>query len=214
MTLPPEQQKAFEEWAKYNHIDSEQLDYFQEAFLSGWHACLSTQQPAGELVGQFPRMEELAIRLVAAGPKASHVSCSETHEIADFILEVIDHLTRHPSPAAPVTAPDDHPERICQRCGGPNPTWFAPNDLWNKYSHGHGILCPICFVQEAEMGGFKPTAWRVDCERLETSPAAPVTEAAPASSELTELRRINRDQLRESVGECVPPSAGQDKEGR
>lgn len=34
------------------------------------------------------RITELAERLVTAGPKAAHVSASETHEITDFILEM------------------------------------------------------------------------------------------------------------------------------
>lgn len=34
------------------------------------------------------RITELAERLVASGPKAAHVSCSECHEIVDWILEV------------------------------------------------------------------------------------------------------------------------------
>lgn len=39
-----------------------------------------------ELLEELPRAEELAERLCASGPKAAHVSCSETHEIKDFIL--------------------------------------------------------------------------------------------------------------------------------
>lgn len=38
------------------------------------------------LANELDRAEELAERLCAPGPKASHVSCSETHEIKNFIL--------------------------------------------------------------------------------------------------------------------------------
>lgn len=38
------------------------------------------------LVDELDRAEELAERLCAPGPMASHVSCSETHEIRDFII--------------------------------------------------------------------------------------------------------------------------------
>lgn len=41
----------------------------------------------------------------------------------------------------------EHPERRCQRCGNPNPSWHAPNELWNKVTgHPAGlIICPMCF---------------------------------------------------------------------
>lgn len=42
-----------------------------------------------QLLEEAPRAAELATRLVASGPKASHVSCSETHEIADFVHAAI-----------------------------------------------------------------------------------------------------------------------------
>lgn len=34
------------------------------------------------------RIAELADRMVASGPKASHVSASELHEVADFVMDV------------------------------------------------------------------------------------------------------------------------------
>lgn len=44
----------------------------------------------------------------------------------------------------------------CQRCGKPNPTWFAPSRLWNAVVGGDpdreagGVLCPTCFCADAE----------------------------------------------------------------
>lgn len=43
-----------------------------------------------------------------------------------------------------------HPEDFCQLCGGRNPVWFAPNELWNKVNGSReGILCPVCFQEKA-----------------------------------------------------------------
>jgi hypothetical protein len=51
----------------------------------------------------------------------------------------------------------DHPEDWCQRCARPNPIWYAPNDLWNKYARGEfNILCPCCFIELAKKAGFDP----------------------------------------------------------
>jgi hypothetical protein len=46
-----------------------------------------------------------------------------------------------------------HPEDICQKCGGDNIVWFAPNDLWNKHRGEFNILCPMCFIALCEAGG-------------------------------------------------------------
>lgn len=40
------------------------------------------------------RLRELVERLVASGPKAAHVSASETHEIHDDVLELIEDRNR------------------------------------------------------------------------------------------------------------------------
>ncbi|HEY0860718.1 MAG TPA: hypothetical protein VGE19_07395 [Pseudoxanthomonas sp.] len=42
-----------------------------------------------ELRDLAPRALELAERLVMSGPKAAHVSASETHEIADFVRDTV-----------------------------------------------------------------------------------------------------------------------------
>jgi hypothetical protein len=54
-----------------------------------------------------------------------------------------------------------HPEATCERCGGPNVVWFAPNDLWNRVvGSPNGILCPTCFIRAAEASGVE-AVWRV-----------------------------------------------------
>ncbi len=53
-----------------------------------------------------------------------------------------------------------HPEDYCHRCGNPNIVWHAPNSLWNRVIvHKPSILCPVCFVIEAEKSGVKPCSW-------------------------------------------------------
>lgn len=48
----------------------------------------------------------------------------------------------------------DHPESYCQRCGGPNPTWCAPNEIWNQVNGSrNGIICPMCFERAADKMG-------------------------------------------------------------
>jgi hypothetical protein len=47
-----------------------------------------TQEGREALCAEDPRAVELALRLVAAGPKAHAVSASETHEICDALLAV------------------------------------------------------------------------------------------------------------------------------
>jgi hypothetical protein len=41
-------------------------------------------------------------------------------------------------------------ESICRNCGCYNPTWSAPNELFNKINGSpNGILCPNCFEKKA-----------------------------------------------------------------
>lgn len=54
---------------------------------------------------EFPRVLELADRLTMSGPKAAHVSASETHEIADAIRDLVAEVRQRratPPPAAPL----------------------------------------------------------------------------------------------------------------
>jgi hypothetical protein len=46
-------------------------------------------------------------------------------------------------------------EKTCQECGGGNPSWHAPNELWNQVTgHPPGlIICPSCFERRAEAMG-------------------------------------------------------------
>ena len=48
-----------------------------------------------------------------------------------------------------------HPEKYCDKCGSLNPSWHAPNDLWNKVTgHPAGlVICPMCFQRMAKSIG-------------------------------------------------------------
>lgn len=48
-------------------------------------------------------------------------------------------------------------EDTCQRCISPNPTWFAPKELWDQvvnatsdYGGDYNFLCPNCFIELAD----------------------------------------------------------------
>lgn len=59
----------------------------------------------------------------------------------------------------------EHPEDFCDKCKGPNITWYAGNDLWNAVTEDEwSVLCPICFVKIAEKKGIGCTSWRVSRE--------------------------------------------------
>lgn len=70
-----------------------------------------------------------------------------------------------------VTAPPDttrvageHPEDFCHKCGHPNISWFAPNQLWNEAVRAVNqpeILCPVCFVKLTEIAGIREQTWEV-----------------------------------------------------
>ena len=49
-------------------------------------------------VESVPRLRELAKRLVAAGSKAEHVSCSETHEISEGLLQLLEDAENKKAP--------------------------------------------------------------------------------------------------------------------
>lgn len=55
-------------------------------------------------------------------------------------------------------------EGVCQVCGGQNPVWFAPNELWNQViGDSLHFTCPNCFIWEAEKQGVA-LSWRVEPE--------------------------------------------------
>lgn len=70
------------------------------------------------------------------------------------------HLDRRP------WRPEDGDGR-CQQCGGLNPVWYAPNDLWNQIVGGEaGILCPTCFLLIADAHhAHDITVWQIEPRR-------------------------------------------------
>jgi hypothetical protein len=65
------------------------------------------------------------------------------------------------SEARAVAPPEEvHPEAFCQRCRRPNITWHAPSALWNRAEPDNGILCPVCFAQDARAIGV--LVWRLE----------------------------------------------------
>ena len=50
---------------------------------------------------------------------------------------------------------EGHPEYRCGLCGNANnPTWYAPNELWNEVMGSpNGIICPKCFQDKAQAKG-------------------------------------------------------------
>jgi hypothetical protein len=101
---------------------------------------------------------------------------AEARELAQRMVDenphgddVLDKLSRYilsQEPRTPAPIPPDHPELRCEKCGGDNVTWFAPNELWNAVNGSpNGIMCPLCFIRTAEAKGFNTAAWRVDQER-------------------------------------------------
>ena len=63
----------------------------------------------------------------------------------------------------PAQEPTDT-ESVCRMCGGFNPVWFAPNELWRRVFPQEGIVCPTCFIKAAERLGVTGTAWRIEQE--------------------------------------------------
>lgn len=88
-----------------------------------------------------------------------------TNDIRERMQETARYIPDHPATEQKA----QHPEQTCEKCGGSNIVWFAPNELWNAHAmaKGFGILCPVCFVNLAEADGFRPTAWKVQPESYE-----------------------------------------------
>lgn len=72
-------------------------------------------------------------------------------------------MSEHPD----VMSAYDHPEAVCQRCGGNNVmSWHADSDRWNLAIEALGlsisaILCPGCFTEGHERATGLVTAWRL-----------------------------------------------------
>lgn len=70
--------------------------------------------------------------------------------------------------SAPSVSIPNAGEATCDDCGGHNPVWFAPNDVWNFVVGGPGakddpggFLCPVCFIVKAEAAGLVPNVWEL-----------------------------------------------------
>jgi hypothetical protein len=87
-----------------------------------------------------------------------------------------------------------HPEDICQDCGQPNPPWFAPNEIWNKFVPDRvGIFCPNCFAKRAKEKGFAEY-WKF----------APETEFDRAQAqEVNDLRAATRETRGTPPDRCM-----------
>lgn len=67
--------------------------------------------------------------------------------------------------------PDFHPEDYCHRCGGPNMTWAAPQEVWNPVMRPEGpdtenwlwneIVCPPCFSEMAAKNVASGVIWEL-----------------------------------------------------
>ncbi len=93
-------------------------------------------------------------------------------------------------PETECLAPDQHPEDICGDCGGPNVTWFAPNDLWNRVARkpdgSDPMLCPTCFIVRAEAAGISGSAWMVVPESTTLNQLITVSGQSPGISACSE----------------------------
>jgi len=76
--------------------------------------------------------------------------------------------------------PDPQPgDTRCYQCDGVNPCWFAENELWNAVKPERvGVLCPVCFIAEAERRGFGKIGWKL----AEPAPT-PEVQGTPAKED-------------------------------
>ena len=85
---------------------------------------------------------------------------------------------------------EPHPEDTCEKCGGPNITWFVASPLWNKYARErYCIVCPLCFAKMAEDAGFVPTAWQLVPENPPEQPGETKFD------KVTRLQHLNEREL-------------------
>lgn len=110
-----------------------------------------TEQRAERLAGVLRELDVHDDYCQFTDPKGP---CSSRHQKVHAALS-----------AAPA---QEYPEANCHRCGRPNVVWHAPNDIWNQVEAVREvILCPVCFVQDAEAKGL------VHVWRLAPAPATP-----------------------------------------
>jgi hypothetical protein len=125
------------------------IDYWQGRALKAEAALASPQVQGGEVTTKLreildERVEELAQRLVASGPKAAHVSASECHEITDAILDARAALASGPSGVDGVVVPRELPTA--------------------------GIAVVLDYINE-NIGRITPTKmWRLLLEKIEVRP--------------------------------------------
>lgn len=67
------------------------------------------------------------------------------------------------------TPSTSHPEDCCGKCARPNCAWFTENDIWNLLGRS-GVLCPVCFIEEAEAKGLDKSSWRIVPENYKPQP--------------------------------------------
>lgn len=93
----------------------------------------------------------------------------ERHLVPAYFLTALADLRTALNSAELVTAPPEstageHPEDFCHKCGQPNISWFAPNQLWNQAVRAVNqpeMLCPVCFVKLTEIAGIGEQTWEV-----------------------------------------------------
>lgn len=99
------------------------------------------------------RVEKWVHKLAETGGQAwtLRVPVDFNHDPDMLIIEVCKRFS-----ASLPSKPVGDVERVCQECGGKNPTWYADNDLFNKVNGSpNGIICPSCFEQKANKMGIE-----------------------------------------------------------
>lgn len=90
-------------------------------------------------------------------------------EIGYGVAQLLEAQDREAKARGSAILDNSHPEARCEKCGGPNVTWFAPSELWNKYARTEErdpMLCPVCFIILAEAAGCNLGAWSVTPENV------------------------------------------------
>lgn len=56
----------------------------------------------------------------------------------------------------------DHPEAVCERCGGLNPIWYVDSDRFITAVNRSEIICPTCFIIAHEAATGMTTLWGLE----------------------------------------------------